>query len=96
VALLVSEESRTVVAKGQVSCDLEGETAILNLKNGLHYGLNTVGARIWNLIQTPRTLAEIRTILLNEYNVDAPQLEQDMARLFRELSEHNLAEVAGP
>ena len=89
----LSEESRIVASKEQVSCDLAGEAAILSLKNGVYYGLNPVGSRIWNLIQTPRTFGELRTILLNEYNVEAPELEQDMARLFRELSEHKLVEI---
>jgi hypothetical protein len=93
VPFLLSDECRIVVATDQVSCDLAGEAAILNLNNGVYYGLNAVGARIWNLIQTPRTFAEIRTVLLSEYNVDATQLEQDMARLFQELSEQNLVKV---
>jgi len=56
VFVFLSEESRLVVSKDQVSCDLAGEAAILNLKNGVYYGLDPVGARIWNLIQEPRKL----------------------------------------
>jgi hypothetical protein len=93
VPLHLSDDCRIVVAANQVSCDLAGEAAILSLRNGVYYGLNSVGARIWNLIQKPQTFAEIRAILLSEYNVDAPQLEQDMARLFQELSAHNLVEI---
>ena len=29
-----------------VSCDLVDEAAILNMKDGVYYGLNSVGARI--------------------------------------------------
>ena len=48
---------------------LVDEAAILNLKTGIYYGLDPVGARIWNLIQTPRQLKEILETLLNEYDV---------------------------
>jgi hypothetical protein len=96
VDVSLSEDFRIVASKEQVSCNLAGEAAILSLKNGVYYGLNPVGSRIWNLIQTPRTFGELRTILLNEYNVEATELEQDMARLFRELSEHKLVEIGAP
>ena len=43
-----------VATKDQVSCDLAGEAAILNIKSGVYYGLDPVGARIWNLMQEPR------------------------------------------
>ena len=56
----LSDRTTVVVAKDQVSCDLAGEAAILNLKNGVYYGLNTVGARVWNLVQEPKTFAELR------------------------------------
>jgi hypothetical protein len=49
-----SRHSIVVATKDQVSSDLGGEVAILDLKAGVYYGLDTVGARIWNLIQEPR------------------------------------------
>ena len=42
----------TVVAiADQASVDLDDEAAILNLKTGVYFGLNEVGAWIWRLIQ---------------------------------------------
>ena len=40
----ISDRSIVVAAKDQVSCDLAGEAAILNMKNGVYYGLDPVGA----------------------------------------------------
>jgi Coenzyme PQQ synthesis protein D (PqqD) len=37
---------------------------VFDLKSSVYYGLDTVGARIWNLIQVPRAVNEIRDILL--------------------------------
>jgi Coenzyme PQQ synthesis protein D (PqqD) len=55
----ISDRSVVAAAKDQVSCDLAGEAAILNIKNGVYYCLDPVGARIWSLMQEPRAVAEI-------------------------------------
>ena len=55
----ISIDTSVVVADDVVSCDLDGEAAILNLKDGVYYGLDPIGAKIWNLIQNPRTLNDV-------------------------------------
>ena len=84
---------RIAVAANQVSCDLAGEAAILNLKSCIYYGLDSVGSRVWSLIQKPSTLAEIRNVLLSIYDVDGGDLESDLRELLTQLSEHGLIEV---
>ena len=90
---IISESSIVVVTKDQVSCDLSGEAAILNLKSGVYFGLNTVGASIWELIQEPRTVKEIRDSILEEFNVDPDRCENDILEILQELSTHGLIEI---
>ena len=79
--------------KDQVSCDLSGEAAILNLKSGVYFGLNTVGASIWKLIQEPRTVKEIHEAILEEYDVEPNHCEHDVLELLQELSTNGLIEI---
>ena len=88
-----SDDSRIAVSEDQVSCDLAGEAAILNLKNSVYYGLDPVGARVWSLIRGPKTFAEIRDTLLDPYDVDRPQLESDLQALLSQLAEHGLIDI---
>jgi Coenzyme PQQ synthesis protein D (PqqD) len=90
---VVSGSSTVVAAKDQVSSDLDGEVAILDLKAGVYYGLDAVGARIWSLIQEPRTVNEIRDILLEEYDVEPERCERDLLVLLRRLADEGLVEV---
>lgn len=90
---ILSETSKVVVTKDQVSCDLSGEAAILNLKRGVYFGLNTVGASIWKLIQEPKTLKEIRDFVMEEYDVDSGRCEQDILEILQDLSTHGLIEI---
>jgi hypothetical protein len=85
--------STVLQAKDQVSCDLDGEAAILNMKTGLYYCLDPVGARIWNLIQQPKTLQEIRDTILNEYEVEPVRCESDLVAVIRQLEAEGLIEV---
>jgi Coenzyme PQQ synthesis protein D (PqqD) len=89
----VSQRSTVVAAKDQVSSDLGGETAILDLKAGMYYGLDDVGARVWNLIQAPRNVSDIRDMLLEEYDVAPERCERDLLALLQRLVDEGLVEV---
>ena len=66
-------DSIVKVADEQVSCDLAGEAVILHLKSGEYFGLNEVGARIWNLIQEPKRVDAVLESVLEEYEVEPDQ-----------------------
>ena len=91
--MVVSDKATVVISREQVSRNLGGETAILNLKNGVYYGLDSVGASVWALIQQPRTVAELRELLAAEYDVAMPRLESDLIALLSDLADKELVEV---
>jgi hypothetical protein len=89
----ITIDSIVVVADEVVSCDLDGEAAILDLKDGIYYGLDPVGAKIWNLIQKPIILKEIIKIILDEYDVNKDQCTNDIFELIEELLDNRLVKV---
>ena len=89
----LSDLSVISVTKDAVHCDVEDEVVILGLKDGVYYGLNPVGAFIWNLIQEPKTVAEIREAVLDEYDVEKEVCEKDLMELLTELSDKGLIEI---
>jgi len=89
----LSVHSIVIATPEQVSCPLGEESAILNLKNTVYYGLNPVGARVWNLLQQPRTVGELRDVLLDEYEVDAGRCESDLLELLEKMRSEGLIEV---
>ncbi len=90
---MILPTTQVKASSDQVSCDLAGEAAILDLQNGVYYGLDPVGARIWELIQTPREVREIVSQLLDEYDVEPQQCENDVLALLGQLSQRGLIEV---
>jgi hypothetical protein len=89
----ISDRSVVMAAKDQVSCDLAGEAAILSIKNGVYYGLDPVGARIWSLVQEPRAVAEIRNTIIGEYDVEPERCTRDLFGLLEKLLAEGLIEV---
>jgi hypothetical protein len=89
----LSGESIVVAAKEQVSCDVGGEAAILNMKNGVYYGLDPVGAQVWNLLQTPRRVVELHQAMLREYDVEPTRCERDLIELLEKLLKEGLIEL---
>jgi hypothetical protein len=85
--------STITVSADQVSSQLGEEAVILNVKTGVYYGLNEVGARIWSLIQEPVRFDAIVQTLLEEYDVEASQCEDDVRTLLQELMAAKLIEV---
>jgi hypothetical protein len=89
----ISCNSVVTATKDQVSCDLTGEAAILNLNDGIYYGLNEVGARIWSLLSEPIAVSHIRDQLEREYDVESRRCEKDLLELLNKLEEAGLIEV---
>ena len=91
---MVSGNSIVVAAKEQAYSELDGEAVILHLKSGVYYSLNSTGASIWNLLQKPRKVSEIRDVILEEYEVEPQQCEGDLLVLLQELELEGLVEVS--
>ena len=89
----ISDRSVVVAAKNQVSCDLAGEAAILNIKSGVYYGLDPIGAQIWRLMQEPRAVAEIQNAITSEYEVEPSRCAQDVVALLEKLLAEGLIEL---
>ena len=66
------------------------ETVILDLASGTYFGLDPVGARVWQLMGEGKTLSEICDTMLDEYEVTRDALERDVIELAQELSAQGL------
>jgi hypothetical protein len=93
VAAPLSLNSIVVASQQQVSCALGGEAAILNTQNSVYYGMNEVGASVWELLKAPRRVSELRDEILREYDVDEERCERDVLALLEKLRSEGLIEV---
>lgn len=90
---MIDFESTVVVTQEQISTDMVNETVILNVENGVYYGLDEVGTFIWHQIQSPHRVDEIVNALLEEYDVARDLAGGDTIRLLTDLEAIGLIKV---
>jgi len=89
----ISLKTIVVASKDNVSCSLGEEAAILHMGSGVYYGLDPVGARIWKLLDQPRSVSDLRAVILDEYDVEPAKCESDLLGLLEKLRTEGLIEV---
>ena len=73
--------------------ELEGEAVVLNLASGVYFGLNGVGARIWELLTAGKDLRGIKAALLDEFDVPADVCEADLLEVVGRMAADGLVTV---
>ena len=84
-----------VAARDQVSTELEGEAVILSLADGVYYGLDGVGAMVWERLREPTRVADLVDAVTAAFPVDRETAERDLLALLAELAERGLVETVG-
>ena len=59
---------------------------LLDSRGGEYFSLDEVGARIWDLCDGTRSLAEITRLICSEYDADEATVAADLAELLEELA----------
>jgi len=76
-----------------LSTEVDGELVAMSIENGVCYGLNAVGTRIWALIAEPRSIDSLCTQLLGEFAVDAETCRAEVTGLLTTLRDEALVSV---
>ena len=72
------------------------ESVMLSVEAGLYYGLNSVGRYIWEQLESPTSLAELRDRICAEFDVDAASCEADLQRFVDDLRQQDVVRVVAP
>ena len=81
-----------VASPQQVSTELPhpggAHTVILGLRDGVYFELNEVGARIWELIETPSDVATVCEELQREFEVSPEICKAEVDSFLAEMEKH--------
>ncbi len=78
------------IADGIIYKRVGEELVLLDFDRETYYGLDEVGARIWQLLGDEVSVGEIIDRLEDEYEIDRGTLEADVRRLLGELETRGL------
>ncbi len=89
-----AETPQFVAAPDQVFSELGGEAVIMHLQSGTYFGLNEVGAFLWQQLQEPKSVAALCEALQAEYDVSREVCQPDIEALLQQFQDSQLIEVA--
>ena len=72
---------------------LDTEALVVDVKGGLLYPLNSVGARIWDLCDGARSVDEIIGILAAEFEAPEPTIRADAVDFIERLADAKLVSI---
>jgi pantoate kinase len=70
--------TRFAKKQGLMAAEVDGETALLSVDEGAYFAIDSVGSRVWELIDGERSLAEICELLVTEYDVSLEECQGDV------------------
>ena len=80
--------------RGIVSADMDGELVMMSVDKGKYYGLGGIGPRIWDILEEPRTVADVVGVITAEYEVDPVECQRDVENYLQALLADNLISEA--
>jgi len=89
----ITERTRVVASRDQLSTRLSDEAVILGLRDSIYYGLDGPGVRIWELVQQPASLGDVADAMSREFDVGRDAALQDLIVLTNDLLTRGLLEV---
>lgn len=81
------------LADGVLFQELDGEAVLLSARSGQYYGLNELGARIWQGLASGNSMAGLLSGITSEYEVGEGRLIDDVARFLDSLEQAGLVKV---
>jgi hypothetical protein len=92
----LNKEQTFCIPEGVLFQEVSGETVLLDLASESYFGLDSVGTRIWALLNEDKSVGQVLDALLEEYEVDRGAIEADLEELLESMLAAGLIQVLDP
>jgi hypothetical protein len=90
----INDTTCFVRANDLVATEIDGEVVILGVESSSFYNLNRVGSRIWDMLDTPKTMPEICAALMARFNVTVADCQAEVRAFIERMLDQGLLETA--
>jgi len=87
------DEHLVVMTDESLSATLDGEAVLLQPDAGIYYGMNEVATMLWDRLEEPTTVADLREVLLAEFDVEESVVDRDLQAFIEDLESAGLVEI---
>jgi len=86
-------ETKIVGNTSVVFNEMDGEIIMMSIDKGEFYGINSLGSRIWQMLETPKAVSEVCDALLPDFDVTREQCEKDILFFLNRLAEKEVIKI---
>lgn len=86
-------DSKLKISDNVLSQEVGGETVLLDLQSEHYFGLDEVSTHFWQLLKEDHQLPQIVAQLMEQYDVEKQQLEDDLCDLINKLLKAGLISI---
>ena len=79
---------------GLIAVPMDGDLVMMNISTGTYFGINPVGVMIWELLETPHTMAQICHHMMEKYAVDQETCLRDVRNFVEQMLRENIVFLA--
>jgi len=90
---MLNQASVVVRREERLTTTVDGEIVMLSPDRGAYFSLGPTGSRIWELLETPVSVDELCSGLVEEFAVDADTCRAETLEFLEELLRVGLVEV---
>lgn len=91
---MINPKQRLRVKPSIIYTELDNKEAVLlNFETKYFYGLNEVGAKIWQMLDGKKTIEEITNAIVDEYDIDKDKAFNSVNRHIKKLIKEKMVEV---
>ncbi len=72
---------------------MDDELVMMDATAGTYYGLNSVGAEIWRLLETPTSIQDLCTSLTHSFEVPPERCRSEVLQFLEQLQAKGLVRV---
>lgn len=69
------------------------EIVVLHIETGRYYGLPSIGAEVWELVQAPTRVSDIVASITSVYDVEVARCEADILALLEHMAREDLITI---
>ena len=91
--MAITIDSRVVRSPNQVWSAVGDQLVMFNFEAGKYFGINAVGAAVWERIEQPALVADICADLEKQFAVSPEQCASSVLKFLRTLEERGLVVV---
>jgi len=89
----ISKEYFVSQVGGNIVSDMGGEKVMLSVRQGKYYNLGDIGGEIWEQIKKPILVKDLIAVLVDKYDVDERDCEQQVISFLNHLREEKLIQL---